>query len=148
MQLILYMGTGEKFNYLIILVILSFYIISIIKIKNKSLFIYSGLIFLILFLFVYKNYTFISLLGERFLFGPAVNKFLYYDFFSYYPKHYFADGIIGKCLGITYQYVATSGQLVFAFFYKGRLFESNSVTGYLGDGYAQAGFLGIIFLHF
>lgn len=112
------------------------------------MFIYSGLIFLILFLFVYKNYTFISLLGERFLFGPAVNKFLYYDFFSYYPKHYFADGIIGKCLGITYQYVATSGQLVFAFFYKGRLFESNSVTGYLGDGYAQAGFLGIILFAF
>lgn len=144
LQIILYIGTGEKFNYLIILVILSFYIILTIKIKNKNLIIYNGLIFLILFLFIYKNYIFISLLGERFLFGPAVNKFLYYDFFSYYPKHYFADGIIGKCLGITYQYVATSGQLIFAFFYKGRLFESNSVTGYLGDGYAQAGFLGMI----
>lgn len=148
LQIILYMGTGEKFNYLIILVILNFYVVLNLKIKNKNLILYSGLIFLIFFLFVYKNYMLISLLGERFLFGPAVNKFLYYEFFSYYPKHYFADGIIGKSLGITYQYIATSGQLVFAFFSKGRLFDSNSVTGYLGDGYAQAGFLGMLLFSF
>lgn len=142
LQVFLYMCTGEKFTYLILLVIISIYILA--KSKATIGYIYTGLIALILLIFFTKSRIAVSFLGERFLFGPALNKFWYYDFFSEYPKIYFSDGLLGKALGLYYQYKGTSGQLIFAQHFEGRLFESNSVTGMFGDSYSQLGVLGII----
>lgn len=142
LQLFLYMCTGEKFTYLILLVIISIYILA----KSKAMigYIYTGLVALTSLILVTKNKIGISFLGERFLFGPALNKFWYYDFFSEYPKIYFSDGILGKALGLYYQYKGTSGQLIFAKHFGDRLFDSNSVTGMFGDSYSQLGVLGMI----
>ncbi|EFE87073.1 O-antigen polymerase [Fusobacterium periodonticum] len=142
LQVFLYMCTGEKFTYLILLVIISIYILA--KSKVMIGYIYTGLIALISAIFFTKSRIAISFLGERFLFGPALNKFWYYDFFSEYPKIYFSDGILGKALGIYYQYTASSGQLIFAKHFDNRLFDSNSVTGMFGDSYSQLGVVGMI----
>ena len=142
LQVFLYMCTGEKFTYLILLVIISIYILA----KSKAMigYVYTGLIALILTIFFTQSRIAISFLGERFLFGPALNKFWYYEFFSDYPKIYFSDGILGKALGLYYQYTASSGQLIFAKHFDNRLFESNSVTGMFGDSYSQLGVVGMI----
>lgn len=143
LQLLLYMGTGAKFTYLIVLVIIATYILS--KARFMLYYMYLGLILLISFIFLVKYRFIVSFLGERFLFGPAINKFWYYDFFSRYPKIYFSDTIFGKVLGLYYQYTHTSGQLIFSEHFRDKMFDSNSITGVFGESYAQLGFLGMLF---
>lgn len=85
-----------------------------------------------------------AIIGERFLFAPSANKFIYYDCFTDLPKVGFSEGLIGKAFGLTYPYKGSMGQTAYAYFNKGQLFRSNSNTGYLGDSYGQAGFIGMI----
>ncbi|KDE62461.1 hypothetical protein FUSO5_09660 [Fusobacterium necrophorum BFTR-1] len=144
LQLVFYMATGEKFIYLILLVIFSIYLFSRFKFLLFNM--YFGLIILVSLVIFSKNIYAVSFMGERFLFGPAMNKYLYFDFFSRYPKIYFSDGLIGKALGLSYQYTFSSGQLIFGYLFQGRLGDSNSVTGMLGESFSQFGFLGMIFL--
>lgn len=153
MQLLLYMTLGHKAIYLSLAVIISTYIAKQLKVLIPLVYAgLSGICISITAMFVIEKSNDItvltslgnSLLGERFLFGPALNKFLYYECFSEFPKICFSDGLIGKCFGLSNPYKGSMGQTVFAYLNEGRLFESNSNTGYLGDSYGQAGFAGMI----
>lgn len=152
-DILFYMILGQKFIYLSILVLCCVFVFS--KTKRLVLSVYLGFTSLsivasITYLLesLSENSKFSELLsaffGIRFLFSPAANKFLYYDFFSNYPKTHFSDGIIGKTLGLTYPYKGSIGQTIYAYMTGGNLFESNSNTGYLGDSYAQFGLVGLI----
>ncbi len=151
-DIVLYMVLAQKIIYLSLAVILVVYALSKTGhfIKLMHLAVCVGLTAMIILFLVEKSdvsmliIICVSLLGDRFLFQPALNKFLYYDIFSQYPKLYFSDGMIGKCMGLTNIYKYEPGQLAFGYVWNGRYGESNSCTGYLGDGYAQLGFIGII----
>ena len=152
-DLILYMTLGYKAIYLSLVVIFCIYMMRQWKILIPAIYVgITGVGAIITSMFVIEKSRGISSLtsicngffGERFLFGSALNKYLYYDCFSKYPKVGFSDGLIGKCFGLSYPYKGSMGQTIFAYFNKGRLFESNSNTGYLGDSYGQAGFVGMI----
>lgn len=82
-----------------------------------------------------------SLFIRRVLFLPAVLKFKYYDFFSGKNKLFFADGIIGKILGIKSLYPKEAPILIAE--YVGQP-QSSCNTGYLGDAYANLGIIGMI----
>lgn len=82
-----------------------------------------------------------SLFIRRVLFLPAVLKFKYYDFFSSNNKLYFADGIIGKILGIDSTYSDEAPLLIAK--YVGQP-QSSCNTGYLGDAYANLGIFGMV----
>lgn len=151
-DIFLYMILAHKMIYLSLVVIVGVYISAQSKHLVKLLYIgMIGLLVLLtaMFLFEKKDVSTITLLGvsfvgNRFLFVSATNKFFFYDFFSQYPKMHFADGMIGKMLGIKNLYAYSTGQMIHGFVTEGGLGMSNSNTGYLGDGYAQAGVLGII----
>lgn len=156
--LILYMVLAKKVIYLSLIVVLGVYLIS--KTGQLVNIMYMGisalLIAIIVMFLIDKSGGDVSaitiyptaLLGDRFLYGPALNKFLYYEIFSEYPKLYFSDGMIGRLMGLTNMYNYGPGQLVFGYVWNGRFGESNSCTGYLGDGYAQMGFWGIVILYY
>lgn len=154
-DLMFYMILGQKFIYLSILVVFTVFIFS--KTKNLIKFIYFGftslsLIAPILYLLEKLGESsrfseiFSSFIGLRFLFTPALNKFLYFDFFNQHPNSYFSDGFIGKSFGLTYPYKESLGQTIYAYMTEGDLFVSNSNTGYFGDSYAQLGFLGLLIM--
>jgi hypothetical protein len=154
-DILLYMVLGYKTIYLSLIVMLVIFIASKLKLLING--IYLGLSTLCLtstLLYVLEQHAnnktisgiITAFVGVRFLFGPALNKFLYYDFFSQYPKVYFADGQIGNAFGLTYPYNGSIGQTIYAFMCDGRLYQSNSNTGYFGDSYAQFGFIGVILL--
>lgn len=155
MDIMAYMTLGNKTIYLTILVLVGLLII--VRLRLFHVGIYAGMVCLTSFLsvsYLLENNTGlrritrygIAFVGERFLFIPAVNKFVYYECFSQYPKVGFSDGLLGKAFGLTYPYKGSIGQTIFAYMNEGRLFESNSNTGYLGDSYAQAGFLGLLII--
>lgn len=153
LMLLMYMTLGNRIIYLSLLVIFSVYIVSRLRILVLGAYtgVSLGCISLTIMYLLEASHGLSkitamgsALIGDRFLFGPAWNKFLYYKCFNDYPKVGFADGLIGRCFGLTYPFQGSMGQTVFAYFQNGRLFESNSNTGYLGDSYGQAGFLGMI----
>lgn len=151
-DLILYMIMGNKFIYMSLLVVIGVFLISKIGIPIKLLYLgFTALCICSVILFLLEQSvsgTKISVLinfflGIRFLFIPARNKFLYYECFSEYPKALFSEGQIGSAFGLTYPYSGSLGQTVDAYD-TGRIFASNSNTGYLGDSYAQMGVLGVL----
>lgn len=86
-----------------------------------------------------------SIIAVRAIFFPAMIKFDFYGCFSQLPKICFSDGKIGRMLSLTYPYGAPSGYVINS--YQG--FEwlgSNANTGYLGEAYGQAGFLGMLLM--
>lgn len=152
-MLMMYMTLGNKYIYASLVVIIGGYIIS--HWKALVVCVYAGLSIVNLLmttLFLIEKpvgltgvtSSLIGLVGDRFFFEPALNKYLYYECFSVFPKAGFADGIIGRVFGLTYPYRGSMGQTAFAYLYNGRLFDSNSNTGYLGDSYGQAGFVGML----
>lgn len=151
LELILYMESGNKAIFLFPIVILAVYIAS--KLKHLVKITYGGLSILLLGIIplarmdTAQGHTLgrilNSFVGERALVSGGVNKFLHYHLFSELPKIHFSDGLIGKALGLTYPYAASSGQMVFAYG-GGEFMRSNSVTGYIGEAYAQLGFLGML----
>lgn len=148
---VLYMESGRKVLFLLPAVLLAVYAAS--KLKHLVKLTYGGLgallmsVMLLMRMDVSQGHSFglrlEGFLGERALSLPSVNKFLYYHLFSELPKIHFSDGLIGKALGLTYPYVASSGQMAYAYS-GGEFMYSNSVTGYIGEGYAQLGFLGML----
>lgn len=86
-----------------------------------------------------------TILGERTLFIPALIKYQFYDFFSVYPKAFFSDGMIGKLLSETNLYKNSLGFTIFSYNNAGSL-AAESNTGYLGDSFAQLGFLGMVLI--
>ncbi len=152
-EVLLYMESGYKFYLLIIVPILAVYILA--KSRHLIKLMYGGLSLLYLMIIPLAHMDFsqghtlgmlsLSFVGERALHGSAVNKFLYYNFFRDFPKIFFSDGQIGKMLGLTYPYAGGSGQIIYAYG-RGEFLASNSITGYLGESYAQMGFLGMILM--
>lgn len=82
----------------------------------------------------------ISLLVRRVLFVPATIKFAYYDFFSVNSKVHFADGTLGHILKIQSPYELQIPKIISE--YLGRP-SSNCNAGYLGDAYANGGWIGV-----
>lgn len=83
-----------------------------------------------------------SFVGDRFIFGPAVNKFAYYAVFKDEPFLLFSDGRIGRLFGLTYPYGSLApGNLAYQYCFESGM--SNSITGYLGDAYMQLGVIGM-----
>lgn len=147
-----YMSMGNKFIYLSIIVMITVYFFTKRGLLLKIF--YSGMTMMLLVLSC-LNVAGISthslsisnaLVGERFLFIPAYLKFSYYDCFSELPKSYFADGFIGKSFGINNLYKESMGKIVYSYMNKDYSFEIEGNTGYLGDSYGQAGFLGMILI--
>lgn len=155
LTLMLYMVEGSKFTYLSLVVIIGVYLI--LKTKQPIKFLYCGFTIVCLFVtilysleksslfdagssaIVYAN----ALLGIRFLFGPALNKFLYFDCFSEFSKLWYSTGQIGSVFRLSNPFNASTGQVVFAYQMQGRFLASNSNTGYWGDSYAQSGWFGV-----
>lgn len=150
-EVLLYMESGQKILFLLPSVLLAVYFAS--KLKHLVKLTYGGLSLLLLVIIplarmdIPQGHSFGLLLnafvGERALVSGGVNKFLYYHLFSELPKIHFSDGLIGKALGLTYPYVTGSGQMVYAYG-GGEFMYSNSITGYIGEAYAQMGFLGML----
>lgn len=149
-QLMFYMIMGNKAIFLILIVIIGVYIVARLNIIIKGLYLaLSSVCSIITIMVSLEKSPFVLLInsfwGERFLFGPAMNKFLYYELFSQYPYIHFADGLIGRLFSLPYIYTNTSGFINYAF-YHGGSFASNSVTGYLGESFAQLGFVGVVLM--
>lgn len=154
-QVVFYMESGEKFILFVIFPLLAVYFLA--KSRHLIKIMYSGLAILYLLILLMARMDIpqgasnslgllsLSIVGQRAIHGPAMNKFLYYSLFHDFPKILFSDGQIGSMLGLTYPYVAGSGQLVYAYS-GGELGGSNSITGYLGESYAQLGFLGMLLM--
>ena len=120
LQILLYIECGNK--YLLFILVPVIFIYYCAKTKHLSFYV-----------------------SVRAIFHPADNKFAMFECFSQFPKLYFSQGLIGKMLGLTNLYNGSEGQVVFA--YNGGDFKSaNLNTGYLGESYAQMGFVGMLLM--
>ncbi len=150
-EVLFFMLTGEKFLLFILVPVIGIYILS--KTKHLVKLMYAGLV--LAFLVIAMAYYFMKtttvgiwipqLVVVRTIFHPADNKFNFYECFSELPKIHFSDGIIGKMFGLTYPYAGSSGQVVYAHM-GGKFLSANMNTGYLGESYAQLGFLGMLIM--
>jgi hypothetical protein len=152
-QALYYMVLGYKSILLIMGIVFIIYLLSTYRILIVGTYIglISGIVLGTICGFVEKfsgataSLLFNGILGERTLFIPALIKFQFYDFFSHFPKIHFADGMIGKLFSEANLYKYGSGIIVYAYNNGGSLaVESN--TGYLGDSYAQLGFVGMMLI--
>lgn len=153
LQILLYMECGNK--YLLFILVPVIFIYYCAKTHHLIKLAYLGLS--VLFLLMIPAYIFDSASGDsigvrtsfyisvRAIFHPADNKFAMFEFFSQFPKMYFSQGLIGKIFGLTNLYNGSEGQIIFA--YNGGDFKSaNLNTGYLGESYAQMGFVGMLLM--
>lgn len=153
LQLLLYMETGNKITLFILVPILFIYLLSKTGHLLKLMYLGLSVLFLVVIL-AYRldnvesralGLMLNSLIAVRAIFHPADNKFNFYECFSQFPKLYFSDGQIGKMLGLTYPYKGSSGQVIYAYT-GGEFLGANMNTGYLGESYAQMGFLGMLLM--
>ena len=155
-QFVLYMCTGNKFAYLVLVLVLFIYFIAKLQILIKGMYIGFSLgclvaSFCMRFIVASGVYSLadiaaVSWFGIRFLYLPAFNKFAYYDFFSENAFSLFSDGQIGRMFSLTYPYQSTLGRVIAAFSLDQPLGINQSNTGYLGESYAQAGFIGMFLM--
>lgn len=80
-----------------------------------------------------------SLFIRRVLFLPADIKFEYYSFFLTKDKLHFSEGVIGKIFGLDSPYDRPITYIIGDYIDKG----SSCNTGYLADGYANLGVIGV-----
>lgn len=152
-QLLVYIISGNKSTYLIIPVLLVLYWTAKrgIVIRGFYLLMIGGCLFaaicgLFLATTRLKNITdtfSLNLFSVRFVFLPACNKFFYYEFFRKNAFTFFSDGQFGRLFSLGYPYRASIGQVIFSHYLGRPLGASNSVAGYLGESFAQAGFVGM-----
>lgn len=154
LQVLFYMETGAKFTLLILFPVVFVYFIA--KSGHLLKLLYCGLLLLFWgLIIVYRLDQSVSglsigvllngTIAIRAIFHPADNKFNYFEYFSDHPKVFFSDGIIGKMFSLTYPYAGSIGQVSFAS-NGGEFLAANMNTGYLGEAYAQMGFLGILLM--
>ena len=152
-QILLYMECGNKYLLFILVPVLAVYLCA--KTGHLIKLMYAGLTALFLVLIpAYKldlaGHHALGVQGSfyiavRAIFHPADNKFTMFECFSQLPKMFFSDGLIGKMLGLTDLYAGSEGQITYA--YNGGTFlEANYNTGYLGEAYAQMGFVGMLLM--
>jgi hypothetical protein len=107
----------------------------------------AGLIVLVIFALIIDYLWLENLAKEivtnRFLFIPAQLNFFYYDFFSRNPKIFWLDSkwlLINKIIGYPY---SLDLPFIIGDVYFNRP-ETQANTGWIGSGYAQAGFWGMM----
>lgn len=86
-----------------------------------------------------------AIVGIRAFFHPADNKFLYYELFKHFPKLGFSEGMIGSIFSLTYPFNCNLGHVIVAWLFGYDTYGSTN-TGYLGESYAQLGFLGMLLM--
>lgn len=156
LQVVFYMEVGNKFILFILVPILVIYLLSRTGHLLKLLYLgFIGLCIAVVFGYrldhtatdgaLHSGILLNSIVGVRAIFHPADNKFNFYEYFSQHPKIHFSDGIIGKMLSLTYPYAGSSGHVIYAA-NGGSFLDANMNTGYLGEAYAQLGFLGILLM--
>jgi len=154
LQIVFYMESGWKFTLFILVPVIAIYVFS--KTGHLLKLMYAGLVVLLLLVLICFRLDRIggvsslgpqlnALIPIRALFIPADNKFDFYECFRVFPHTFFSDGMIGKLLGLSYPYAASLGQVIYAYT-GGTFLESNSNTGYLGEAYAQMGFVGMLLM--
>lgn len=83
-----------------------------------------------------------SFFVRRLIFVPAKVKFNYYDFISNNEPLFFSEGLIGKLFNVEYPYDVRFVNLISEIYSNNP--DSASNTGYLGSGYANLGFVGML----
>lgn len=153
LQVLMYMECGNKYVLFIIVPVIAVYYCAKSGHLIKLMYVGLCLLFLLLipaYLMDIKGGHRLGVLGSfyvavRAVFHPADNKFAMYECFSQFPKIFYSNGLIGKMLGLTYLYAGSEGQIIHA--YNGGQFMSASMnTGYLGESYAQMGFVGMMLM--
>lgn len=144
-QVLLFLIYAHKTYLFIIPVIFAVMYILKKKIMIKGL--YGGLVLgiissLVIFSINNEFITLPSIFIRRFLFVPAYLKNMYYNFYSIGPKNWFAYGTLGNLLNVEPNYPYTTSTMV-ATYIHGE-FWTGANTGYMGDAYAQGGFLMMI----
>lgn len=145
MQLLLYMIYAHKTFLFIIPVI--FVVIYILKKNMMIKGLYGGLIIgivgsLIIY-FINNKYIIVpSMFIRRFLFTPAFLKNMYFEFYSMGPKNWFAHGLIGNLFNVKANYPHITSTMIATYIHG--TYWTGANTGYLGDAYAQGGFLMMI----
>lgn len=156
LQILTYVETGYKFALFILVPVIGIYLLSksghLIKLMYCGM---AGLLVCVVLAYRLDQSQQISRLGVtlnallpiRALFIPADIKFDFYELFQIMPKVFFSDGQIGRMLGLTYPFGGSIGEVVHAA-NVGQVLEPgiSANTGYLGDAYAQMGFLGMLLI--
>jgi len=156
LQVLFFMETGSKFVLFILVPILAVYLLS--RTGHLLKLLYLGFVCICLVVVVgyqldrtaadgalHPGVLLNAVVGIRAIFHPADNKFNFYEFFSQHPQIHFSDGMVGKLFSLTYPYAGSSGQVIHAAG-GGEFLKANMNTGYLGEAYAQLGFLGILLM--
>ena len=86
-----------------------------------------------------------AMIGIRAFFHPADNKFLYYELFNLFPKLGFSEGMIGSMFSLTYPFNCNLGHVLVSWLFGSDTYGSSN-TGYLGEAYAQMGFVGMLLM--
>jgi hypothetical protein len=107
----------------------------------------AGFVFLIAFTIIIDYFWFEvwakAIIIDRFLLVPAQLNFYYYDFFSQNPKIFWTDSkwlLIGKI--IDYPYSLPLPMVIGDTYFNNP--ETSANTGWIGSGYAHAGFFGMM----
>lgn len=153
LQVLLYMETGQKFTLFVLVPVIGVYILA--KTDHLLKLIYLGFFLMcivVIFLFQLDRAASESIVvtgsfmvAVRAIFHPADNKFNYYEYFSTHPHVFFSDGKVGQMFSLTYPYAGSIGQVSYASG-GGEFLAANMNTGYLGEAYAQMGFLGMLLM--
>ena len=102
---------------------------------------YSGLIIVSVFLYTWKVVIgFGSLIFQRIYFVPAHLNYCYFDFFSTHPLTWWAKSKITFRL-LDYKYSLSVPHLIGMVYYNRPSMDAN--TGWIGSGFAAAGYLGM-----
>lgn len=144
LQLLIYLITAHK-TYLFIPIA----IIAIMMIANRKEILYiitnmASIGCVIAYVFYKLDITIIlaSFFIRRLMFVPAKIKFYYYEFVSNNEFLFFSEGLIGKLFNIDYPYDIRFVNLISKIYSDNPNAAAN--TGYLGSGYANLGFLGML----
>lgn len=152
-QILLYMECGNKYLLFILVPILAVYLCA--KTGHLLKLMYAGLsatslVLIPAYLLDSSGHHALGVQGSfyiavRAIFHPADNKFTMFECFRKLPKLLFSNSLIGKLLGLTNLYAGSEGQVVYAY-NGGSFLEANYNTGYLGEAYAQMGFVGMLLM--
>lgn len=89
------------------------------------------------------GYDFFNKTMQRIFLTPGINTNLCFKFFSTHPKIAFSDAPILKFF-LQHPYEKTIGYTLGTYYYKN--LETNANVSYIGDAFANAGILGVIFI--
>lgn len=150
--MLMYLFKGDKMTLLSMFLVIVVYFIFRLFERHKKIdkidnYIAPALGIMTVFsMLTYKIYNmFYSILVRRFLISPANLKFWHMDFFAHNPK----IGIVGTLLNVIFKfsnpYSEVPYQNLVSGIYTGN-YESYANTGFLSEGFARFGYIGLIIL--